>query len=380
VSLKKGTKAFNHNKMRRYFFYVLAVLFTLSGCKQTIVSSYQILDVDIDNNSSSYDLKRNFNCSFVPLDINEDCAIRNIGKVLWGSQGFFIADFKLSTIYLFSQDGKFIKKQKSVKSPGPGEFHILYNIDFHNDTLFIMSHNSILFFDSAFKYIGMQSINFYASELISSDTAYIFYNSSSNSAENGMVFSIQKDSHIKINSLMERPYKSTRLNYKETFNITHSGENLLFGNFFSDTIYQLTKKGIEKKFVISYKKIKSGSYRFIEASKDVIPIQLFNSLAESNEAYGIMDFIDNELGIFFNFRYKGNVNYIFNKTKINNVNTTIDVQLDSVDIIPRFTGYGDDYLIFSLEPYEISNNIMDSLTKQGYTINLESNPIILIAK
>lgn len=121
----------------------IAFLIALTACenKHQLPKSPKIIIDFSKKETSENKLTALFNdVKIIPLETNEQCLLANIAKVIEFKQYFYVFDNRFDNVFMFSKNGRFIKKI-GYRGAGPGEYIDISDIAFNeNDSaLYLLS-------------------------------------------------------------------------------------------------------------------------------------------------------------------------------------------------------------------------------------------------
>ena len=203
---------------------------------------------------------------FVPLETTDDCLIGEIDKLLIHNDNFLILDRMTSSLFIFSNMGKFIHKIQQV-GRGPNEFVELHDffINKENNYLILNGGAKLLFFDlDTYKPIKEEKLSLNTRIVYLGDTHIHFLN---NGIWNGKYNIIAKRNGHTIYQHLPISEKNVGFNYSDGFPFSQpmQGNEVFFAEIFNNTIYRLNKDSM----VVSY---------YIDFGKDELPKRFFEEI------------------------------------------------------------------------------------------------------
>ena len=303
--------------MKKYFFFILSILFFNCTNKQNKIVRYTeeqitalgldssiILTVETDSvikidlnpflKTQNYELGSLVEeVKIIPLETTNESLLDAIYKILVTDSNIYIYDkFKGGGIVVFNKDGKFIKRISN--GPGPGELRRLYDISYDSERneLVAFQHSFFLFFGPSGEFIRQER------------PPFVFYNFSI--IPNGYVFkALDKQGNGHLGILEYYTFFVTDKNYKLKSvalpvlpnNINFGGYNYLYENNhaimvterFSDTIYQyiLETDRLKAIYIIDYSKKKLPDY-YLQGSHE----EFENSIIQNDYYYYLGEYIE----------------------------------------------------------------------------------------
>ncbi len=229
------------------FIYCITAIF-FSGC-ETEPSSGDVIYIDLQQSLNQHNIEDlAASIHLVPLETNDSCLIKQIGKVRVEDNGYYIYDYNDSPIKRFSKEGCLIS-EIGKKGQGPGEFIQITDFFVQKDTV------NILAWSGNKKWIRMQNNNTFLYETDMSfpldefhpmnDSCYFLHVGNGTIGNTGRMnsylYSIDKDFQIKEKRYPKTyPYGSNYYYCAQTHFFRESGDAVLYRRDFNDTIYSIT--------------------------------------------------------------------------------------------------------------------------------------------
>ena len=126
--------------MRKIIFGFLILLVGCTNNSGTSLDEQYIKVISDDNNTEK--LHVNNDISFVQLETSEDCLIGNVINVEITNQYIYVLDRK--SFFIFSKDGRFVKKIKRGKGPGELTRALNFSVDENRKEIYIIEMGNIL--------------------------------------------------------------------------------------------------------------------------------------------------------------------------------------------------------------------------------------------
>ncbi len=261
---------------------VLFLLFCMSGCflknerKET-----DIITIDLEKSIESETKRKSLNelidnIHYIPVETKKDNLIGEIQKIRLYKGAFFIRDY--DHLFKFSSDGKYIC-QIGTKGRGPNDYNILDNFFIKLDTVFIISSNKILAFDTFDgRFLSSFQFNSKYRRLYVNKTRnhFISLNYSNNYIEFYNSKGLLTDSvryYVDEKEILDRaiiyPYYDILFGTKKSLKIT---------TFDNDTIFEISNDfKLNPKYIIALGKYKiPGKFR-----PDIVPWNIFYNNSSS---------------------------------------------------------------------------------------------------
>ncbi|MDA3930663.1 MAG: 6-bladed beta-propeller [Prolixibacteraceae bacterium] len=193
------------------------------------------------------------NITYVPLETNSKSFLNRIDRIKMNDSIIAISDF--TKLLLFKMDGTFIR-QIGRTGGGPGEYKYISNFLIKSDTIFIFTNarRSFLKFNLDGKFIGeidfMQNLGYFKWDTQDNLALY--------DKLEGKVYFYDSDFNGIDTLLVEDNVSPNRHNFVTTnrFSIyfQEAKGKLLFSNYMSDTIWNISNSKKEAEYVFNLKK------------------------------------------------------------------------------------------------------------------------------
>lgn len=382
--------------MKYHLFFILCFITSCISSQHYIrFSESDILNTKINesstqkisaNESSIIDLSEAFGnseiktdnlvCSIkiIPLETSAQSIFSGIRKSLFSDNRIIILDRK-NAILIFDNNGKFISRIS--QGPGPGEVVQPWDIAFDdkNDHLIVYDATDFLkFYDSDGAFVSETKCPIMFHEFCINEDNYVFYQPE---FLNNHLGPEAKYSIIIANRKLEIITKGVSvvkhgLVRREPYMI-NNGKNIIISPLGNDTIYSVSKSGIQAMYILKYDKYK-------EKSPDM------NIIEQSNKYYHCSGFLENNETQIIHLYNKDGV-YFFIRDK--NTGKIAGGKSFSADLmfmpllLPANNVYKGYFVSFiDPNPYiqykttEISESDKNILNE----LSIESNPVIALFK
>lgn len=122
--------------------FVAVLLFYGCSIKNDFIND-KVIDVNLNNAKSSNSLNSIKSIEYISLETNQNNLIKNINKIIFNNEKFFILDLDLNSIFIFNRDGSFYDKISKI-GKGPGEYIDItdFDIDINNNNIWIYDNLS----------------------------------------------------------------------------------------------------------------------------------------------------------------------------------------------------------------------------------------------
>ncbi len=331
---------------------------------------------------------------FVPLETNPGGIINTVHRIfVTKTSDFLIFDKKGEAIYLFSPEGKFIRKI-GKKGNGPEEYSVpldmAYNIE--DDYIYVLGDSKIMIYSSKGNFIKKIKLKFYGS------TIWYFHNNllvhrvgMYNDGFDYSLVKISMNGEIVSNLLPLIPTKGD-FNFLPHNNFTYSNNNVRFFRAFDCTVYKYDGNKLLPDLIFDF-----GNFNAPEdlLSKCTSNKEFFQILQSESYIHSIEEFVESKdyFYVLFRLRDKAFSLYFNKKTgdylKYFHQNfQDIFFQLGPISATP-------DFFINIYYPYfkssqnlnlsfrqKYSKKLMEESVYEEYTklysLDIKENPVIIL--
>lgn len=265
------------------------------------------------------------NIEFLPLKFDGDNFIATCDKIIINDKLYYLLDKKFGKLLVFDERGRFIRQIGNL-GRGPGEFQGIQDFDINEEgnlILYSQEDMALFLYSSDGVFQSKIDVPFYASnfELID-QKSYLFYTDYNRSDISDNKNLIVTD--LKLNVLgtyMPYPEKSNTISIAFSGFMKHFGDESIYNNAFSDSLWIFDKNGLAKKTYIFDFNGTGWSHGF-----DFMKLYEPNSI---NMSYITNQIFMDEEYIFTNILYKRRIrstiidrkdNMVYNETSFENSN------------------------------------------------------------
>jgi hypothetical protein len=238
----------------------------------------------------------------VQLETNENSFIREIKKIMFDDDRFFIFDKSLNCIFIFNSDGKYLNDIKKVGN-GPGEYTQLLTVclDTTDKQLILCSDApyKFLFFDYSGNFIKEQRMDNLCREIVCKENKIYTTNLIPNSTNDYCyLYETDKKTYAErcIFNIPDLPSCNVYING----NYLTNNQHINFTTRFDNIIYSMENRAVKAKYLIDFGKLNfPESYKnFPEEKIDDICLdgQYIHSIVEINESDNYLYFKTNSFG------------------------------------------------------------------------------------
>lgn len=242
--------------MRRRILLIINffVIVVFTGCNRDALfnADEAILFIDLgslDEKTFPGDLINE--ATYLKLETNEECLIRNIDKIKFSNELIYIMDKLSRSIFVFNMDGKFMKKYHHY-GRGPGEYINLDDFDITRDGKFIymldFSQYKVIKYSIDNKFINEIRLEFgTASFACIDDNLLIFHQGNRINPQNRQynydIVYLDFDSNKPLRGYF--PVKDRRMKIAN-YALFSSGEQLFYMPYSTAGVYKINKDGLTK--------------------------------------------------------------------------------------------------------------------------------------
>ena len=238
-------------------------------------------------------------CHTVFLETNDNSLIREINRIYKTEDYIFIFDKLLKKICVFDDQGKYQTKIHNI-GQGPQEYISL--MDFCLDTekeqivLLCDKPNKIMRFTYSGEFVSeIKHSDFFRSIVM--DSQYVYCNRSELNKTDLDKFEIccMNRSGEQIDNLLPTRDNITNTMFN-TGNFLNKSENVYYTRRFDNTVYQLNKDKVTKKYMLDFGKFNLPDYLLKETDMR----KFADECHEKQYVYSITEFVENEKYLMFN--------------------------------------------------------------------------------
>jgi hypothetical protein len=325
------------------------------------------------------------NIEYIVLETKKNCLVGEISGIKITDYKIYILDkYSAKGLLVFDRaTGKYLFGIKATGS-GPGEYDFPYDFTVNpvSGEINIIGTNKILFFNPEGKYIKEKRLDFYATNVKTDGQGLYVFVGSGNAPE----LIVTDESFRRETTYFNKTDKSLRA-FSASFRLQYLGDKgIFYWRVFDNTLYKVNKNSINK-FI---------KLRFPDANniESIIQTAMKNSGIRNSTLDQILTKYGgvNVNGIFFGkdialigvyyqkTPYLSFVDLSTGKYKVLDYNSIDDDISGNIDNIYIHTVTLNDEVVFSLQPFDISDHSNEELIRIGQTIEKDSNPIIMIGK
>ncbi len=338
-------------------------------------------------------IEKNINCSelfdsitFLPLRKADEGVIGTIDKIEFSDSKLYLLDKKTSTIWIYTDDGKYLNKINK-KGRGPGEYTAImdFNLDRKNRQIIVLDRTSkkLVFYDFNGKFIRENRIDLMANAFaIAGDNSYWFFTKGND------LFTVDgSDSlgynlfFVKENKIEKKyfPYNENfeNLFFNDVFTAGANGEDLIFRYAYHNQIYSLNNDGtLNDVYYIDFEKSNIPFEKYKEKPLEHLPTYAHPGYIAQSKDYLFCNYShDNKLKyIIYTRENKKVINWRRLENDFNNINIAWKAPVKLIE----------NKFYFIKDAFEIINDIQNSKSKNNippelFELNETSNPVIITA-
>ncbi|MFC2118339.1 6-bladed beta-propeller [Bacteroidota bacterium] len=364
--------------MKNFFISIISFMIAVMGYTQNTPHSIKDIEIDCKNISEEIELLSKFNVDFIPLKAGLESFIRRIEKVIYEDDHIVVWDRTLNTIIVFNKEGSFLRKIK-YGGKGPGEFLSCYDVDVQNNKLYVLSYREIIVFDLDLNFQEKIALNKVYWKFLIDDEWVYFYNMIHTPIYREKVGVANLASLGKSHPLLFENRQLGMYHPVEVFNFCNNSEEILFHYLLTDTIYSLYKNKVQPKYILDFKGRKFDKHAYDKIpNNEMAAMKLDEELRNLKHPYKPIDFIKNSIGIYLRFVMDNNSMTFFQNSSKSINSLSKKSLIDGIEISLDLIGFTEETLIFKIDPWEISDKLKSNLKNKGYSINEDSNPLLMI--
>lgn len=375
--LSRDPARINENSMR-VLSYCIIISICLVSCGNSPEYPQEIETIDVVSRriESELELLDHFNVKFKTLETTFESSIRRIDRVVLVDSSYLVADERLDKLYLFNCEGSFIKSLTPVPKPGPGEFNMIRDITYHDDTVYLNDFRRILKFDKQLRWIETKKLFRPADRIGVIDNKVYCYSTNQFSAP-VRLYEYESDLLSDPRIAMTEYRKMGRFHMRQSLNLLKFKDCILLSIFHMDTIYSIEGLSPRPKYRINFVDREFATHYFDNISNNEDTGYLMENLNKTKFAHNIYDFIDHEDFFFFIFILDNKGVYFFKFKDSGESFLSHKLLLDGIPIGVRLNGFYNGRAFFCLEPYEISEKVRSQNPVFHNGFDEYSNPVIM---
>jgi hypothetical protein len=164
----------------------------------------------------------------------------------------FILDFTTASVFIFTENGKFIHKIYS-RGQGPGEYLALYDCYANNKGVYLLTYgvkgNAILYYDWDWKYVRTIVLEDCVPTSFVADGEYFWLYTEPGAGDiNNQVLVADSTGKI-ISRFLEHPEKTTEQNWASSNTLLKYHSDIYFSPRYGNTVYKWDKNSGWKEFI-----------------------------------------------------------------------------------------------------------------------------------
>lgn len=286
----------------RIFIMIILSFMSFSSCNTSIEKeNVETIKVDIKSEPVAVEFADYFSSkNAIALETNENSIFSKIDRISFYDNKIFILDRKLNSVLVFKENGSFLYKIKNI-GRGPQEYSGLmdFAIDEKNKNIILYTHRPYGLYihklDGSFvKKVKLDDLYI---NLGSIEGKIYFLNTQAKNEY--LIFDYDIDKNVKEGILEITDCNETYSHYGIGYPFMTKDRNINLSFPYSETIYELNKKGVQAKYYVDF-----GAQKMTE---DIYKTKRnFRELFEYGQAndygYGICNFRENKDYITFNYQ------------------------------------------------------------------------------
>ncbi|HUH18115.1 6-bladed beta-propeller [Albibacterium sp.] len=333
---------------------------------------------------------------YIKLETKKESLVSRIDKILFFNNKCLILDKTSKAIFIFDINGKYLTKVQ-YPGKGPGEYSSIIDFDIdEKGTIYALdiTRNSIFKYDIEGKFIEVNKLDHFSKNLAIVDSSKVitFHPISIETIPTGtLVMNMNNVVHPLL------PFEGHRGSHKKisflnSFALTNS-ENILFSEDLSDTIYEISKDGLQlkAKYFIDFGK------RALSEELRKNPDYFFMSPTLIDEGWHISNYFENSKYFTCSFNLEGKTWVLFyhKKNKTYTFSSCVSCNAQTPRIISDMVvaAIYDDYFVSVVPNQFLSSNKSyldqypdrpNSFTSDSYhlikSFENNDNPVLVLFK
>lgn len=377
--------------MKKIYIGVLILTFIslLAGCADNKKAPNRVEDtlcsVDMDE-AQTYEVYDFFSSmEILELENSPESLISQIDQVVNKNDKYYVLDGEQDILFVFDNRGKFLFKINR-QGRSPNEYHRLDDFIVEkngNIVIYDTTPSQLLWYDSNGKFLKSEKNEFgaYFFEKLNQDV--MVYSAGNSCNETFCSKIILKNNSNRISNYIDIEDNLKSIDYETGKTIYRFNNNIRFLDALTQTVYEVSKDGIERKMKIDFLDNNIPA-EFLYNKKWVNGGKLAMKAIKEGYAFIINDFIENEDIVFFSFVFKERLHFYF-KNKMNKEKKIASYPFifnsEKAFITNRVIGSSDDSdFVMSLNANQIKNNIDAFSEEQKIAINNleeDANPVLV---
>jgi hypothetical protein len=311
---------------------------------------------------------------YIPLETNGKSLLRKVTHVAMNDSVIGVSDFK--NLFLFKKNGKFIRTI-GRRGKGPGEHLYINNVFFNKDTIYIANHRKIIKYSFSGKLLDEKVVNSHAMHFsVTSSGNLACYNKYYK--QKGLVTFFNSAFAPTDTLIVEKnvsPERTKWLTYDPSDNFFQPSENkLLFSNYKSDTIWNLSGRKKRAEYILNLKdkllpwhmQVEYYNGDFQKYKKDVAPYQKINLIETSNCLFLLQkSWAKRDLNIIYIHNFSNKTTMAYEGKYI------YDDILGGIKIPTEFINLKEGLMV-KVDAMDLSENL-EKLNKKGSILNTVGN-------
>lgn len=374
---------------RIFIMIIISFIFFISCDSPIKKENIETIKVDIKSENVEAKFDDYFSSkNVIALETNENSIFSNIDRISLYDHKIFILDRKLNSVLVFKEDGSFLYKIKNI-GRGPQEYSGLmdFTIDKKNKNIILYTHRpyGLYIHNMDGSFIKKVKLNDLYMNIASIDGKIIFLNKELKKEHLLFDYDIVKDKmegFLKISGRDE-----TYSHYGIGSPMLVKDRNIHLSFPYSETIYELNKKGLKAKYYVDFgaQKMPDDIYKTKKNFKE-----LFEFGKANDYGYGICDFRENK--DYITFKY-GLTNLVIYSKKTKKSKIVKAIKNDDMIYGSYIAHDGNDNNFVSQLPVMVFKKQMDIYKEEGIwdkvpenikqldnLVTDNDNPLLLIYK
>ena len=294
--------------MKKYFYLIFGLAFFFFACKKKVGTNdnkFETIVINF-NESQSVDIHENDNkIKSLTLEVTDHSLLTHIEDIQIRKNEIFVYD--AHRVIVFDMDGKYIKKI-GHRGQGPGEYTNINSFFFEGDNICLYDGNlqKLFVYDENDNFLETRQTKEMISSLypIGQDK---FIGKKKFQGDQVKVSTLAiLDKKLELQQNIGNRFLTSGIgvfDYCYSFN-----NNILYWEFFNDTIYSIQGDGLFPLYYVDFQKYKIPEIE--KKGKNISEIIEYINQSTSNYATGVRYVQEDSLNIRFVFTLEGGINYV----------------------------------------------------------------------
>lgn len=376
--------------MYKYIYCYLFLFGVLCGCANRhgcIVDADAVCMTINPDDSKRLDMETLFSSvDVIPLESSTASLFSRCDKMIFYEGKYYILDKKAACIFIFDEDGTFLRSSKSKQGHGPGEYYCIVDFEISKDghiEILDVSAYKIRKYDDKFNFIGEVDIprKLYPISTFKclNDGLYAFYSPRSSKTNDQITVYSFKQNRIVESVKGYISISSLKVGTTQSYSFYESGEDVFFSfPYPNDKVYKIDRNEGSISETVRYD---FGNYSFPFEELDSHAV-IFEDIIKGSKNYAFPIYRGENKDFLFTFiMYQGKQS-LFLYDKVSRRSNLYSCQFHDGKVLLPPTFVDDNYWYIVAErgwlEYMVTEKLSDEKAKEAIKkIQEEDNPVIL---